>query len=102
LSAETGLFLGNILEHFLEQPVGNAALGGRNWPSKNSRGAIASEYAGRIRVGKVDIDKSPATARRYGIDGTPTVMLFKEGKVVGIIDGLADKAEVVRMQRSGL
>jgi hypothetical protein len=29
-------------------------------------------------------------------------MLFKEGKVVGIIDGLADKAEVVRMLRSGL
>ena len=64
--------------------------------------AIASEYAGRIRVGKVDIDKSPATARRYGIDGTPTVMLFKEGKVAGTIDGFVDKAEVVRMLRSGL
>ena len=64
--------------------------------------AIASEYAGRIRVGKLDIDKSPATARRYGVDGTPTVMLFKEGKVVGTIDGFVDKAEVVRMLRSGL
>ena len=64
--------------------------------------AIASEYAGRLRVGKLDIDKSPATARRYGIDGTPTVMLFKEGKVAGTIDGFVDKAEVVRMLRSGL
>ena len=64
--------------------------------------AIASEYAGRIRVGKLDIDKSPATARRYGIDGTPTVMLFKDGKVVGTIDGFVEKSEVVRMLRSGL
>ena len=64
--------------------------------------AIASEYAGRLRVGKLDIDKSPATARRYGIEGTPTVMLFKEGKVVGTIDGFVEKAEVVRMLRSGL
>jgi thioredoxin 1 len=64
--------------------------------------AIASEYAGRVQVGKLDIDKSPATAERYGVDGTPTLMLFKEGKVVGTIDGLVDKAEVVRMLRSGL
>lgn len=64
--------------------------------------AIASEYAGRIRVGKVDIDKSPATARRYGVGGTPTTVLFKQGKVVGTIDGFVEKAEVVRMLRSGL
>jgi thioredoxin 1 len=64
--------------------------------------AIAKEYAGRIRVGKVDIDTSPESAARYGIDGTPTVLLFKDGKVVGTIDGFASKAEVVRMLRSNL
>jgi thioredoxin 1 len=64
--------------------------------------AIASEYAGRLRVGKVDVDKSPATAARYGIDGTPTVVLFKQGKVVGTIDGFVEKAEVVRMLHAGL
>ncbi|MGA2433920.1 MAG: thioredoxin domain-containing protein [Bryobacteraceae bacterium] len=64
--------------------------------------AIASEYAGRLRVGTVDIDKNPATTKRYGINGTPTVLLFKEGKVMGTIDGAAQKAEVVRMLRSGL
>ncbi len=64
--------------------------------------AIASEYAGRLRVGKLDIDQSPATARRYGIGGTPTVLLFKQGKVVGTIDGFVEKAEVVRMLRSDL
>jgi thioredoxin 1 len=64
--------------------------------------AIASEYAGRLRVGKVDIDRSPATASRYGVDGTPTTVLFKQGKVVGTIDGFVEKAEVIRMLRSGL
>jgi thioredoxin 1 len=64
--------------------------------------AIASEYAGRLRVGKVDIDQSPATTRRYGIDGTPTVVLFKQGQPVGTIVGVADKAEVARMLRSAL
>jgi len=64
--------------------------------------AIASEYAGRIKVGKVDIDQSPATTRRYGINGTPTVVLFKQGQPVGSIVGAADKAELARMLRSGL
>jgi len=64
--------------------------------------AIDSEYAGRLRVGKVDIDQSPATTKRYGIDGTPTVVLFKQGQPVGSIVGVADKAEVARMLRSGL
>ena len=64
--------------------------------------AIAGEYAGQIRVGKLDIDLNPATARRYGISGTPTVLLFKEGRVVGAIDGAADKAEVAQMLRAHL
>jgi thioredoxin 1 len=64
--------------------------------------AIASEYAGRLRVGKVDIDQSPATAKRYSINGTPTVVLFKQGQRVGSIVGVADKTEVARMVRSGL
>jgi thioredoxin 1 len=64
--------------------------------------AIAGEYAGRLRVGKIDIDRNRATAQRYGIDGTPTVLLFKQGQIVGTIDGFVPKAEVVRMLRSGL
>ncbi|MGB7759615.1 MAG: thioredoxin [Bryobacteraceae bacterium] len=64
--------------------------------------AIASEYAGRLRVGKVDIDQSPATAKRYSINGTPTVVLFKQGQRVGSIVGVADKTEVARMVRAGL
>lgn len=64
--------------------------------------AIASEFAGRVRVGRLDVDRNPATTERYGVDGTPTVLLFKQGRVVGTIDGVVEKAEVVEMLRAHL
>ena len=64
--------------------------------------SIASEYDGKIRVGKLDAEKNPATARRYGIRGYPTLLLFKQGRVVASIHGYAEKAELVRMVRAGL
>jgi thioredoxin 1 len=68
-------------------------------PSVN---AIASEFAGRLKVGKVDIDKSPATAHRYSIHLTPTLLLFENGRVVATIEGAAGKSAMVRMLQSHL
>lgn len=42
---------------------------------------IASEYADRIKVCKVDIDANQDTPRKYGIRGIPTLMLFKNGEI---------------------
>ena len=64
--------------------------------------AIGGEYAGRLRVVRVDIDQSPEIARQYGVDGTPTLLLFKEGRVAGSIVGAAPKDQVVRMLDSSL
>lgn len=44
--------------------------------------ALASEYAGTIKVGKLDTDQSPNTALAYGIQSIPTLMIFKGGEVV--------------------
>ncbi len=41
---------------------------------------LAETHAGALRVGKIDIDASPETARRYGIRGAPTVLVFRGGK----------------------
>jgi thioredoxin 1 len=44
---------------------------------------LADELKGKARVGKLDIDDSPAVASKFGIRGVPTVLVFKEGKVSG-------------------
>ncbi|MBZ5592393.1 MAG: thioredoxin [Acidobacteriia bacterium] len=64
--------------------------------------SIASEYGGTIKVAKLDVDRNPVTARYYGVRGLPTVLLFKDGRVVGGIRGYAEKAELIRMVRAGL
>jgi len=44
--------------------------------------AVADEYLGKIKVGKLNTDDNPGTASRYQIRGIPTLLLFKGGKVV--------------------
>lgn len=42
---------------------------------------IAKEYAGRLKVGKVNVDDNSGTPQKYGIQGIPTLILFKNGQV---------------------
>ncbi|ROO90036.1 thioredoxin [Actinocorallia herbida] len=52
---------------------------------------IAAEYAGRLKIVKVDIDSSTETARAYGILSAPTLNLYKGGEVVAQIVGAKPK-----------
>ena len=60
---------------------------------------VATQYAGKIKVGKVNVDQNGATPSRYGIRGIPALLLFKGGKVVDQIIGyvpqeaIAEKVE---------
>jgi len=58
---------------------------------------IAAEYAGKIKVGKVDVDTNGGTAGRYNVRGIPTLLLFKGGQVVEQRVGAVGKSEVVKM-----
>jgi len=55
---------------------------------------LASEYAGRIKVGKMNIDQNPLTASQYDIMSTPTMILFKNGKQINRLLGAVSKQEI--------
>ena len=59
--------------------------------------SIATECGGRLKVGKLDIDKNPEITRRYGVAATPTLLLFDQGRVVGTIHGAAGKSAIIQM-----
>jgi thioredoxin 1 len=58
---------------------------------------LASEYTGRLKVGKLNVDENGATAMRYQIRGIPTLLLFKGGKVVDQRVGAAPKSDLQKM-----
>jgi thioredoxin 2 len=57
---------------------------------------LASEYAGRVKIAKLNVDENPATASQYGIQSIPTMLLFKNGKQVNSLVGALPKAEIER------
>lgn len=56
---------------------------------------LAVEYAGRLKVGKMDFDTSHSSAVRYGIQSLPTLLLFKDGNVVDRLVGAVPKQRLV-------
>jgi len=55
---------------------------------------VASQYSGKVKVGKMDVDKNIATPQRYGVRGIPTLLLFKDGKVAEQIVGYVPKETI--------
>ena len=55
---------------------------------------VASQYTGKVKVGKMDVDKNIATPQRYGVRGIPTLLLFKDGKVAEQIVGYVPKETI--------
>jgi thioredoxin 1 len=58
---------------------------------------IASDYVGKVKVGKLDVDSNQNTASRYGIRGIPTVLLFKGGQIVEQKVGAIGKNDFQKM-----
>ena len=59
--------------------------------------AIAAEYAGKAKIGKLNTDENQATAMRYGIRSIPTILVFKGGQVVEQKIGAQPKAELAKL-----
>jgi thioredoxin 1 len=60
---------------------------------------LASEFAGKARVGKLNVDENPQTAASYGITAIPTLVIFNGGKAVDKMVGLQPK-EVIASRLS--
>jgi thioredoxin 1 len=56
---------------------------------------VATEYAGKVTIGKLNIDQNSETPPKFGIRGIPTLLLFKDGKVVASKVGALSKAQLV-------
>ena len=56
--------------------------------------ALAEEYAGKIKVGKVNVDDNPATPGKYGVRGIPTILVIKGGQVVDQVVGAVPKSQL--------
>lgn len=58
---------------------------------------LAQDYAGRMLVGKVNVDENRQTAASFGITSIPTLVLFKDGKEVTRFMGFRPKEEILRV-----
>jgi thioredoxin 1 len=57
---------------------------------------LSNDYAGRLKFGKVDVDACPATAGQYGVRSIPSLLVFKNGRVVDTIVGAMPKAALAQ------
>ena len=55
---------------------------------------VAVDYAGKLKVAKLNIDQNSATPPKYGIRGIPTLMLFKNGEVAATKVGALSKTQI--------
>jgi len=58
---------------------------------------ISSEYEGKVKVAKLNVDESPNTATEFGIRSIPTLILFKDGKLLEQMIGVQSKETIKHM-----
>ena len=56
--------------------------------------ALAAEYVGKVKIGKLNVDQSPDIAEQYGVMSIPTLLFIKNGEVVNKTIGVVSKAEL--------
>ena len=61
---------------------------------------LAKDFAGKVKFAKLNVDENPATSAKYNIMSIPTMLLFKDGKMVNSLVGALPKAEIENHLRS--
>lgn len=63
---------------------------------------IASEYSGRVKIAKINIDENQSTPQKFGVRGIPTLMLFKNGELESTKVGAVSKSQLAAFLDSNL
>jgi len=58
---------------------------------------LAGEYAGQVKIAKMNVDENPNTPSKYGIRAIPTLILFKGGEVLDQVTGAVSKSSIKEM-----
>jgi thioredoxin 1 len=64
--------------------------------------ALATEYSGRVKVGKVNVDENPIVAQAFGIRSIPTLLVFRDGHVADQQIGAVPQARIAQMLERNL
>ena len=63
---------------------------------------LAVQFEGKVKVGKVDVDRNPNLSTQYGINAIPTLLLFKNGEVIERFQGVPARAKLEGAMESAL
>jgi thioredoxin len=63
---------------------------------------LASEYQGRIKIAKLNVDENPTTSSQYGIRSIPTMLIFKNGTQIDKLIGALPRQEIEQHLKSAL
>jgi len=55
---------------------------------------LSSKFAGAVKITKLNVDENPLTASRYHIHSIPTILFFRDGKLLGTMVGLRPREEI--------
>lgn len=55
---------------------------------------LAKQFAGSVKIGKVNVDENPALSTQYGINAIPTLLLFKNGQIVERFQGVPPRTRL--------
>ncbi|HMY57381.1 MAG TPA: thioredoxin [Pseudomonadota bacterium] len=64
--------------------------------------SLATQFEGKLNVGKMDIDHSPSTPTKYDVRSIPTLLVFHKGKVIGQLVGAAPKPKIEQFVKDAL
>ena len=56
--------------------------------------AVAEKYNGKVKVGKVNVDKNPSIAQKYGVRSIPNILVFKNGNIEDQLVGNVPEADI--------